>query len=261
MHYFHKFKSLIYQQMGVFDKNGKRWKRASFYTALMFPFVTLGIILFVSAVVSIKQSSSKISTSWIFGLIFGWIFLLLPTVFTGYNLGFRKQPYQFPFRPNRIPRMIPNQPYYHNFMYSSLIGGILPFSVLFVELHNVYEALWRNGIYGFCGYMLIALTLYVISICEISIFTTYRLLQKEDYRWWWKSFTAPAGTAIYMLLYSIYYYFVILDMSSVTGLAPKIYYFGYVSLICATVGLLSGTTGFWASFVFVRRIFSYLKVD
>ena len=53
---------------------------------------------------------------------------------------------------------------------------------------------------------LVFVILTIVTIC-VTIVVTYFLLNNEDYRWPWTSFAASSSTAGYVLLYSVYYFF------------------------------------------------------
>jgi len=45
-------------------------------------------------------------------------------------------------RTNKIPRQIPEQAWYMNPVFSVLIGGILPFGSVFIELFFILTSMW-----------------------------------------------------------------------------------------------------------------------
>lgn len=53
-------------------------------------------------------------------------------------------------RTNKIPRQIPEQPWYMNPIFSILIGGILPFGAVFIELFFILTSMWQHQV-GVCG--------------------------------------------------------------------------------------------------------------
>ena len=57
------------------------------------------------------------------------------------------------------------------------------------------------------GFNLFLVFLIVIFSCgEIAVVMTYFQLCAEDYHWWWRSFVASGGCALYVFFYSIFYY-------------------------------------------------------
>ena len=92
-------------------------------------------------------------------------------------------------------------------------------------------------VYGFM--LLVFLILIIVTIC-VTIVGTYFLLNAENYHWQWTSFFSAASTAIYVYLYSVYYYYVKTKMS---GFFQTSFYFGYTLMFCLGLGILCGE--FW----------------
>lgn len=89
-------------------------------------------------------------------------------------------------------------------------------------------------VYGFM--LLVFLILIIVTVC-VTIVGTYFLLNAENYHWQWTSFFSAASTAIYVYLYSIYYYHVKTKMS---GFFQTSFYFGYTMMFCLGLGILCG---------------------
>lgn len=84
--------------------------------------------------------------------------------------------------------------------------------------------------------LLVFLILIIVTVC-VTIVGTYFLLNAENYYWQWTSFFSAASTAIYVYLYSIYYYHVKTKMS---GFFQTSFYFGYTAMFCLGLGILCG---------------------
>lgn len=164
------------------------------------------------------------------------------------------------------------------------MAGILPFGAVFIELLFVLTALWENQFYYLFGFLFLVFCILVISCSQISIvlvyfqlcgevsFTlfdilinflienqfTFFLFILQDYRWWWRSFIASGGSAVYVLAYSIFYFVAKLE---ITELVPTLLYFGYTALMVLTFWLLTGTIGFFAAYAFIRKIYAAVKID
>lgn len=89
-------------------------------------------------------------------------------------------------------------------------------------------------VYGFM--LLVFLILIIVTIC-VTIVGTYFLLNAENYHWQWTSFFSAASTAVYVYLYSVYYYYVKTKMS---GFFQTSFYFGYTLMFCLGLGILCG---------------------
>jgi transmembrane 9 superfamily protein 2/4 len=65
-----------------------------------------------------------------------------------------KQAIEAPVRVNQIPRQVPEQPFYMKTVPAIMIGGILPFGAIFIELFFILSSLWYHRVcyYGLhCG--------------------------------------------------------------------------------------------------------------
>lgn len=84
--------------------------------------------------------------------------------------------------------------------------------------------------------LLVFVILVIVTVC-VTIVGTYFLLNAENYHWQWTSFFSAASTAVYVYLYSIYYYYVKTKMS---GFFQTSFYFGYTMMFCLGLGILCG---------------------
>ena len=88
--------------------------------------------------------------------------------------------------------------------------------------------------YGFM--LLVFVILIIVTVC-VTIVGTYFLLNAENYHWQWTSFFSAASTAVYVYLYSIYYYYV---KTKMFGFFQTSFYFGYTLMFCLGLGILCG---------------------
>jgi len=105
--------------------------------------------------------------------------------------------------------------------------------------------------------MVIMIVLVIVS-AEVAIVQCYFLLVNGDHRWWWRSFFTPAFSGVFVALYGIFYYFS--SMKDVTGISMLVY-FGYVIGFAVLISLVTGTVGLISTFLFVKLIYSLIKID
>jgi len=164
----------------------------------------------------------------------------------------------FPCRINSMARPIPLGPWYTHPALIAAVTGILPFGSIFIEMYFIFTSFWNYKFYYVYHFLLLVyLILMVVSICT-TIVAVYFLLNVENYHWQWLSFMASGSTAGYVFLYSIYYFAMKTQM---TGLLQTAFYFGYTFVFCAGLFLLCGALGVIGGSLFVRRIYSGLKID
>uniref|UniRef100_A0A8C9EMW3 Transmembrane 9 superfamily member n=1 Tax=Pavo cristatus TaxID=9049 RepID=A0A8C9EMW3_PAVCR len=237
---------------------GHRWKKGAFCTATLYPGVVFGICFVLNCFIWGKHSSGAVPFPTMVALLCMWFGISLPLVYLGYYFGFRKQPYDNPVRTNQIPRQIPEQRWYMNKFVGILMAGILPFGAMFIELFFIFSAIWENQFYYLFGFLFLVFIILVVSCSQISIVMVYFQLCAEDYRWWWRTFLVSGGSAFYVLIYAVFYFVNKLD---IVEFIPSLLYFGYTALMVLSFWLLTGTIGFYAAYMFVRKIYAAVKID
>ncbi|XP_047325855.1 transmembrane 9 superfamily member 8-like [Impatiens glandulifera] len=237
---------------------GTDWKRNALRTAVMFPAVAFIVFFILNALIWGEKSSGAVPFGTMLALFFLWFGISIPLVFVGAYVGFRKPAIEDPVKTNKIPRQIPEQTWYMNPVFSILIGGILPFGAVFIELFFILTSIWLNQFYYIFGILLIVFVILIITCAEISVVLCYFQLCSEDYHWWWKSYLTSGSSALYLFLYATFYFFTKLE---ITKLVSGILYFSYMLLVSYAFFVATGTIGFYACFWFTRLIYSSVKID
>ncbi|KAJ3024200.1 hypothetical protein HKX48_004473 [Thoreauomyces humboldtii] len=237
---------------------GEKWKRNVLMTALLVPGVVFSFFLILNFFLIGAKSSGAVPFGTLFALISMWFLVSAPLCFLGAYFGYKKPKLEHPVRTNQIPRQIPEQPAYLRRMPSILIGGILPFGAIFIELYFILSSIWLNRVYYVFGFLVLVFIILVLTCSQVTVLMCYFHLCAEDYRWWWRAFLTSGASAIYVLLYGVLYYYTRLKLDDVPS---TILYFGYTTIMSFLFFLLTGTIGFIACFKFVRKIYGSIKID
>eukprot|EP00898_Chlorokybus_atmophyticus_P008168 jgi/Chlat1/8352/Chrsp80S07791 len=237
---------------------GTEWKNNTVKTAVMFPGVVFAVFFVLNAVCWAEKSSGAIPFGTMFALMFLWFGISVPLVFVGSYFGFKKPVPEDPVRTNKIPRQIPEQAWYMKPLFSIMIGGILPFGAVFIELFFILTSIWLHQFYYIFGFLFIVFLILIITCAEITIVLCYFQLCSEDYHWWWRAYLTSGSSALYLFLYAAFYFFTKLDIDKMVS---GILYFGYMFIISYSFFVLTGTIGFYACYLFVRTIYAAVKID
>merc|ERR1719461_311475 len=235
---------LLFTFMGVFAGyvssrlykvfNGTDWKQTTLLTAFFYPGIFFVIFFILNLFIWGQKSSGAVPFTTMFALLCLWFGISVPLVFLGAYFGFRKPNIELPVRTNQIPRQIPEQPWLIQPVFTSLMGGILPFGAVFTELFFIMSSLWQHQYYYLFGFLALVLVILIITCAEISIALTYFQLTSEDYRWWWRAFFSSATCGAYVFLYSIIYFCTRTQIGHHVGV---LLYFGYMFVMSYTFAL------------------------
>jgi len=237
---------------------GLSWKENTLYTAILYPGLVFMCLGGINAVLWVEGSSGALPFSTFFTLLFLWFCVSVPLVFLGSFYGYKREVDPFPVRTNQIPRQIPTGPWFTNPFITCMVGGILPFAAVSVELYFIMSALWLHHIYYIFGFLFVVLIILIATCAEISILLCYVQLCNEDYNWWWRSFFTSGSCAAYMMIYAFWYNITELSLE---GFVPVMIYFGYMSILSISVFLVTGTIGFFSCYWFNVKIYESIKVD
>ncbi|KAM3726443.1 Transmembrane 9 superfamily member [Dirofilaria immitis] len=238
---------------------GKQWIRQMVFGAFLLPCLVSSVAFLINIVAISYHASRAIPFTIMLAVTAICLFVILPLTLVGTVLGRNvKGQSDNPCRINAVPRPIPDKKWFLEPSLIILLGGVLPFGSIFIEMYFIFTSFWAYKIYYVYGFMLlVTLILAIVTMC-VTIVCTYFLLNAEDYRWRWTSFLAGASTSLYVYLYSIYYF---LFKTKMYGLFQIVFYFGYMGLFSAALGLMCGTIGYWGAAKFIHKIYSTVKID
>lgn len=243
----------VYKSFG-----GEKWKSNVLLTSMLSPGFVFGLFFIMNLVLWSKGSSAAVPFSTLVGLLALWFLVSVPLTFVGAYFGFRKRALEHPVRTNQIPRLIPEQSIYTKPVPGIIMGGVLPFGCIFIQLFFILNSIWSSQMYYMFGFLFLVFIILVITCAETTILLCYFHLCAEDYHWWWRSYLTSGFTAVYLFFYCCHYFFTKLQIEDA---ASAFLYFGYTIIMVFLFNLLTGTIGFFACFWFIRKIYSVVKVD
>jgi hypothetical protein len=119
-----------------------KWRAMTLQTALAYPGFCFAIFFTLNLFIWGERSSGAVPFGTLIALTALWFGISVPLVFVGSYFGFKKGAMEAPVRTNKIPRQVPPQPWYMAPAFSVLVGGILPFGAVFIELFFILTSMW-----------------------------------------------------------------------------------------------------------------------
>ncbi|KAJ1521153.1 hypothetical protein ONE63_002848 [Megalurothrips usitatus] len=243
----------VYKSFG-----GEKWKSNVLLTSMLCPGIVFALFFIMNLILWAKGSSAAVPFFTLLALLGLWFGVSVPLTFVGAYFGFRKRMLEHPVRTNQIPRQIPDQNLYTRPVPGIIMGGVLPFGCIFIQLFFILNSIWSSQTYYMFGFLFLVFIILVITCSETTVLLCYFHLCAEDYHWWWRSFLTSGFTSFYLFIYCIHYFETKLNIEDA---ASTFLYYGYTLIIVFLFFLLTGTIGFFACFLFVRKIYSVVKVD
>ncbi|RZC82457.1 hypothetical protein C5167_045242 [Papaver somniferum] len=237
---------------------GAEWTRSVLLTGILF----LGPVLVIFSILNTVAISYRATSALPFGtmvvIFLIWALITIPLLILGGIIGYTfRSEFQAPCATKRVPSEIPQLVWYRRAPAQMFLGGLLPFSAIFIELHYIYTSLWGHKIYTIHSILFITFIILIILTGILTAGLTYFQLSAEDHTWWWRSVFCGGSASIFMYCYSIYFY----NQSSMSGFLQFSFFFGYNACICYAFFLILGTVGFRASLLFVRHIYHAVKLE
>uniref|UniRef100_A0A667XGC2 Transmembrane 9 superfamily member n=1 Tax=Myripristis murdjan TaxID=586833 RepID=A0A667XGC2_9TELE len=237
---------------------GEKWKTNVLLTALLCPGIVFADFFLMNLILWVEGSSAAIPFGTLVAILALWFGISVPLTLVGAYFGFKKPAIEQPVRTNQIPRQIPEQSFFTKPIPGIIMGGILPFGCIFIQLFFILNSIWSHQMYYMFGFLFLVFIILLITCSEATILLCYFHLCAEDYHWWWRSFLTSGFTAVYLFIYAVHYFF---SKLQIIGAASTILYFGYTMIMVLIFFLFTGTIGFFACFWFVNKIYSVVKVD
>ncbi|RUS13977.1 Endomembrane protein 70-domain-containing protein, partial [Endogone sp. FLAS-F59071] len=225
----------VYKLLG-----GESWRTNIALTAFLIPGFIFGCLVLLNFFLIGVQSSGAVPFGTMLAIVGLWFLVSAPLSFIGSYFGFKKPRLEHPVRTNQIPRQIPDQVFYLRPIPSMLMGGVLPFGAIFIELYFIMNSIWFHRIYYVFGFLFLVFGILVLTCAEVTILMCYFHLCAEDYHWWWRAFLTSGASALYVFLYSALYYATRLQIDSFTS---TVLYFGWSFIMSTLFFILTGGYG------------------
>ncbi|KAJ0538878.1 putative nonaspanin (TM9SF) [Helianthus annuus] len=238
---------------------GTNWMKNLFLAGGLFfvpLFLTFG---FLNSVANFYGTTAALPLRGIVILTVLCVFLASPLLLLGGIIGKnRASDFHAPCKTAKCPKEVPQLRWYRGVLPQMALAGILPFSVIYVQLYYIFATVWGHPVYTLYGILCVVFILLLIMTALVSVALTYFQLAVEDHEWWWRSFFCGGSTGLFTYGYCIYYY---IWRSEMKGFMQTSFFFGYMGCVCYGIFLVLGSVGFHASLLFVRYLYAAIKCD
>jgi transmembrane 9 superfamily protein 2/4 len=234
------------------------WKFNSIMTAAALPGLFFSMFAFLNVFLRFVGAATAVSFLTIIVIFLLWFCISAPLVFVGAFVGLKSPTIDVPTKTKQLSRVIPEVPLQQNSIVMMLMGGILPFGAVCIELAFIMSALWLHQIYYVMGFLLAVVGILIATCSQVSLVLCYLQLCAENHRWWWNSFMNCAMAGFYMFVYSLWF---LLNRLDLVGFLPVAVYMTYMTMISVCFGLFCGSIGFLSSFWFTRKMYGAVKAD
>jgi transmembrane 9 superfamily member 3 len=165
---------MIYSLMNalLYSMAGKHWIKAMVLTASLFPFLCFSIGFALNTIAIFYRSLAAIPFGTMVVMLVLWAFISFPLVLLGTVVGrnWSGAPNN-PCRVKTIPRPIPEKKWYLTPSVISLMGGLLPFGSIFIEMYFVFTSFWN---YKVNMEMFITIFLLLIKMFSLLLSSSYK---------------------------------------------------------------------------------------
>jgi transmembrane 9 superfamily member 3 len=140
-------------------------------TASLFPFMCFGIGLALNMIAIFYRSLAAIPFGTMVVMFVLWAFISFPLALLGTVVGRNcSGSPNNPCRVKTIPRPIPEKKWYLTPLVVSIMGGLLPFGSIFIEMYFVFTSFWN---YKVNLYVAAAFHFYIQSAFHFYILSDF----------------------------------------------------------------------------------------
>ncbi|GJQ15625.1 hypothetical protein GpartN1_g7416.t1 [Galdieria partita] len=245
----------LYRQM-----NGQRWVRNTLLCIFIYTLPVLMIWSCINTVALFYDSTIALPFSLGLVLFALWAFIAFPCTVLGAIIGKHtgRKGFRAPVRTSKIKREIPRAPWYVSAWFQACVGGILPLSIVLVEMRYILSAIWGYENPSSFIVLFVLFLILVVWIASVTSFLVFQQLCFENYKWWWRSFLNGGSCAIFFYFYAIYYFYF---QSNLSGFLQSLSFLGYMLALSYGLFLALGFIGFVSGLTFVRIIYRAIKTD
>ncbi|RKP06697.1 hypothetical protein THASP1DRAFT_31496 [Thamnocephalis sphaerospora] len=128
---------------------GEEWRKSILVTAFLFPGAVFAVYFFVNFFLIGARSSDAVPIGTLAALFALWFLVSTPLTF------------------------VPDQSIYLRPFPAMLMGGVLPFGAIFIELYFIMNSIWYHKIYYVFGFLFLVFVLLAFTCSQVTILICY----------------------------------------------------------------------------------------
>jgi len=236
---------------------GLEWRLLLIYTISISPLILIGLYILCSIIYIASDSSAALSFSNIVKLVVLCVVHFISSVL-GVYVSIKVPMSQPPYRTHLIGRRISNQPFFldHGVLYT--ISGIIVYLQVRQPMRELAKCILNDSEF-FINHRssLFFLLQLFFSSSFVSLTISYIMIENQNHKWWNNAFSAPATSAIFFFVDTLYFIIKYVHPTDFSGLII----YGSISAIigslmyvfCGVSGWLSTFTVLWKSYKSINK--------
>jgi hypothetical protein len=220
--------------------------------SMWFPVLLVGVYELINTMAWYQGSTLAVLKSPQLHIIL-WFFFSTPLAMAGAYFGNQQNPMWFPVQPRSLRRQIPAQPIILKAPWVIFVAGGLPCLVSSLSYDCMTFAVREGYYFPHYAFSLMNFVLALTMSAVITILLMLYQFQKENHRWWWRSFCVGGSPAFCLCAWSV------LGSQVYDNMASLILYVIYEIVIAFTLFLIMGFVGVSACLCFNVFLFQHLR--
>lgn len=131
----------LYKQL-----RGGAWVWNVLLSLLVVPVPVTATFAVLNTTALVKNSTAALPWGTIAVVVMLFAFLAVPLGVLGGIAGHHSSEYEAPCRVAKVPRQIPDVPFYRSLPAQLFMAGFLPFSAISIELHYIFASVWGHKV-------------------------------------------------------------------------------------------------------------------
>jgi transmembrane 9 superfamily member 1 len=152
---------------------GSNWVWNVMLNLVVFPAPVTATFAVLNTTAIVKASTAALPFGTIAVVVALFLFVAFPLTVLGGIAGHNSKEFEPPCRTSKVPRQIPEVPFYRSAPAQMFMAGFLPFSAISIELHYIFASVWGHKVYTLYGILFLAFLLLTIVTSFIVIALTY----------------------------------------------------------------------------------------